>query len=113
MTTMHKVKDADFDREVVESDRLTVVDFGGKWCGPCKKLDPIMEELAEQFGDRIKVVSVDVEEAQQSAMKYGITGIPRLLFFSGGVVKETVIGLIAKSKIQQKIEQHLAKEDLR
>ncbi|MDP8228776.1 MAG: thioredoxin [Candidatus Electryoneaceae bacterium] len=104
---MHNVKDVDFDSEVVESDRLTVVDFGGKWCGPCKKLDPIMEEIAEQYGDRIKVVSVDVEEAPQTAMKYGVTGIPRLMFFSGGIVKETVIGLIAKSKIKHKIDQHL------
>jgi len=108
MSGMTKIGDAQFDAEVVKSDRLTLVDFGATWCGPCKKLHPIMEELAEDFGDKIKVFEVDVGDSPQTAMKFGVTGVPQLLFFRDGKVKETVVGLLPKSKIEEKIERYLA-----
>lgn len=108
MSGMNKIGDSEFTSEVIESDRLTVVDFGATWCGPCKKLHPVMEDIAEQFGDRIKVVEVDVGDSPETAMKFGVTSVPQLLFFKGGMVKETVVGLLSKSKIKDKIEKYLA-----
>ncbi len=107
MPGMVKVGDGDFDAVVLASDRLTLVDFGAEWCGPCKKLHPMMEELAVAFGDRIKVVEVDVGESPHVAMKYGILSVPQLLFFKDGKVLETVVGLLPKSRIEAKIEEHL------
>ena len=108
MSGMIKINDERFDAEVVKSDRLTLVDFGATWCGPCKKLHPIMEELSSIFQDKIKVFEVDVEESPSTAVKYGIIGVPQLLFFKDGKVKETVVGLLPKSKIEEKIERYLA-----
>lgn len=107
MSSMTKVGDDRFDEMVVKSDRLTLVDFGATWCGPCKKLHPIMVELGQDYGDKIKVYEVDVEESPQTAIKYGITGVPQLLFFQDGKVRETVVGLLPKSKIEEKIDRYL------
>lgn len=107
MSAMTKIGDQQFDAEVIQSDCLTLVDFGATWCGPCKKLHPIMDELAEEFGNKLKVVEVDVGESPQTAMKFGVTSVPQLLFFMDGIVRETVVGLLPKSKIEEKIEQYL------
>ncbi len=107
MAGMIKIGDDQFDERVINSDRLTVVDFGAEWCGPCKKLHPVMEELGEEFGDSINVYKVDVGESPQTAMKFAVTSVPQLLFFKDGAVKETVVGLLPKSKIIEKIEQYL------
>jgi len=104
---MTKISEQNFELEVLKSDCLTLVDFGATWCGPCKKLHPIMQELAGEYGTVIKVVEVNVEESPEVAMKYGITSVPQLLFIKGGVVKETVMGLLPKSRIQDKIDHHL------
>jgi len=101
------VGDAEFEAEVIGSDRLTLVDFGAEWCGPCKKLHPIMSKLAEEYDGRIKVVEVDVGVSPQTAMKFGITSVPQLLFFKDGIVRESVIGVLPKSKIEEKIDQYL------
>jgi len=104
---MHKVTDAEFDAEVLSSDRLTLVDFGAEWCGPCKKLHPVMNQLADEYNGKIKVVEVDVGISPQIAMKFGVTSVPQLLFFRNGIVKETVVGVLPKSKIEEKIERYL------
>ena len=108
MAALPKVGDVNFESEVMKSDRLTLVDFGAEWCRPCKKLHPIMEELAGLYQDRIKVVEVDVGEAPELAMKYGVTSVPQLMFVREGKIRETVVGLMPKSKIQDKIEGYLA-----
>ena len=102
-----KVGDADFEAEVLQSERLTLVDFGATWCGPCQKLHPILEDLGAQFGARVKVVEMDVGESPQTAMKYGVTSVPQLFFFKDGQIKEAVVGLLARSKIEEKIESYL------
>lgn len=107
MSGVIKVDDRGFEDEVVHSDRLTVVDFGAEWCGPCKKLHPIMADLAVDYDGRVKIVEVDVGVSPQVAMKFGITSVPQLLFFRDGIVKETVVGLIPRSKIEEKIDQYL------
>ena len=107
MSHLVKISDDKFDAEVVHANQLTLVDFGAEWCGPCKKLHPIMAELAGEYEGKIKVYEVDVAEAPDTACRYGVTNIPQLLFFKDGKVKETVVGLISKSKIEEKIEKHL------
>ena len=107
MSSMKKVGDAEFNDEVVASDRLTLVDFGADWCGPCRKLHPIMDELANEYNDQIKICEVDVGDSPQTAMKFGITSVPQLLFFKNGIVKDTIVGLLPKSKIEEKIEKYL------
>ncbi len=105
---MIKIGDDRFDHDVVKSAGLTLVDFGATWCGPCKKLHPILKELAHAYRGKIRVFEVDVEESPKTAIKYGITGVPQLLFFKDGMVKETVVGLLPRSKIEEKIERYLA-----
>ena len=107
MTGMTKIGDDRFESEVVKSDRLTLVDFGATWCGPCKKLHPIMKELAAEFDGKIKIFEMDVGDSPATAMKFGITSVPQLLFFQDGKVKETIVGLLPKSKIEEKIERYL------
>lgn len=107
MSLKIKVDDAEFSAEVIASDRLTLVDFGADWCRPCKKLHPIMDELAEEFSGKIKVCEVDVSQSPQIAMKFGVTSVPQLLFFKDGVVKDTIIGLLPKSEIEDKIDRYL------
>ena len=107
MSVMPKVGDMEFDNVVLHSDRLTLVDFGAEWCGPCKKLHPIMEQLAGEYGEKIRVVEVDIESSPNVAVKYGVTSIPQLMFVQDGVVRETVVGLLPKSKIMDKIENYL------
>jgi len=108
MPHLVKLGDEKFEAEVVLSDRLVLVDFGATWCGPCKKLHPIMRELANDYEGKIKVFEVDVGDSPQTAMKYGVTSVPQLLFFKEGKVKETIVGLLPKSKIEEKIERHLS-----
>jgi thioredoxin 1 len=108
MSKVKHIGDAKFEAEVEKSDRLSIVDFGAAWCGPCKKLHPIMEELAGVYGDRVHIFQVDVEHSPQTAIKYGITSLPALLFFKNGIVKENIVGLISKTKIEEKIERYLA-----
>ncbi|MBM3328709.1 MAG: thioredoxin [Calditrichaeota bacterium] len=107
MSLVPKIDDAAFASEVIASERLTVVDFGAEWCGPCKKLHPIMADLAQVYDGRVKIVEVDVDHAQQTSIEYSITSVPQLLFFKGGKVRESVIGFIPKSKIEEKIERYL------
>jgi len=108
MSQLTKIGDDRFQADVIESSHLTLVDFGATWCGPCKKLHPIMEELAKDYDGRISVYEVDVGESPQTAMKFGITSPPQLLFFHNGKVRETIVGLLPKSKIEDKIEKYLA-----
>ena len=107
MSSMIKINDAEFDVEVLASDRLTLVDFGADWCGPCRKLHPILSELAGEYGNRLKVCEVDVGDSPQTAMKFSVTSVPQLLFFKDGIVKDTIVGLLPKSKIEEKIDKYL------
>jgi len=107
MSGMIKVQDQQFEAEVKQSTILTLVDFGAEWCGPCKKLHPVLDELSREYEGRLKVVEVDVGESPQVATEYRVTSVPRLLFFKEGVVRETVVGLLPKSKIVEKIEHYL------
>lgn len=103
------ITDDSFDAEVVQSDTPVLVDFWAEWCGPCKMIAPIVEELAEEFGDKIKFTKLDVDTNPQSAMNFGIRGIPTLLIFNDGKPVETVVGAVPKSVLKKKLDAALAK----
>ena len=103
------ITDDSFNAEVVQSDTPVLVDFWAEWCGQCKMIAPIVEELAEEFGDKIKFTKLDVDTNPQSAMNFGIRGIPTLLIFNGGKPVETVVGAVPKSVLKKKLDAALAK----
>ena len=103
------ITDDSFNAEVIQSDTPVLVDFWAEWCGPCKMIAPIVEELAEEFGDKIKFTKLDVDTNPQSAMNFGIRGIPTLLIFNGGKPVETVEGAVPKSVLKKKLDAALAK----
>ena len=96
----------DFEREVLQSDKLVIVDFWAEWCGPCKMIAPLLDEVARELPDKVKIVKVNVDHEQQLAQQYGIYNIPTLLFFKGGSVREQVVGTAAKKVLLEKINAH-------
>jgi thioredoxin 1 len=101
------VTDGTFDEEVLKSDKLTVVDFWATWCGPCRMVAPVVEELAETYDGKVKFAKVDVDENQQFAGQYGIRSIPSLLFFKDGKVVDQVVGAVPKGTLDTKIKAQL------
>jgi thioredoxin 1 len=104
--TILKLTDADFDTQL-KGQPLVVVDFWAEWCGPCKMIAPVLEELAGEYAGRMAVGKVDVDENRQTAAKFGIRSIPTLLFFKDGSRVDQVIGAHSKATIKAKIEQLL------
>lgn len=98
--------EASFQQEVLEADLPVLVDFSAEWCGPCKMVDPIVHQLAEEWAGKVKVVKVDADESPNILMRYGIMGIPTLMFFVRGEVKERVTGYQPKKKLVAKFEQY-------
>ena len=95
--------DGNFDAEALKSDVPVIVDFWAAWCGPCRMIAPIIEELAGEYKGKVKVGKLDVDENQQTAIKYGVRSIPTVLFFKSGKVAETIIGAVPKSTFAEKI----------
>ena len=92
---------------LVQDDKLLVVDFFATWCGPCKKLSPTLDEVSEEFGARVNIVKVDVDESEDLAMTYGIRSVPTVLFFKNGQQVDKFVGALPKSEIVSKIENQL------
>ncbi len=101
------VTDADFDAVVLKSDIPVVVDFWAEWCGPCKMIGPIVDELSVEFEGKAKMVKLDVDNNSESAAKFGIRNIPTLLFFKGGQVVDKQVGVVAKAALTEKINKLL------
>ena len=99
--------DNNFEEEVIKSDKPVLIDFWAVWCGPCKIIAPVVEELAAEYEGKIKVGKLDVDENQQASIKYGVRSIPTLLIFKDGKVKDTIIGAVPKSQIVQKLNSAL------
>lgn len=96
--------DANFENEVIKSELPVIIDFWAVWCGPCKMIAPIIEDLAVEFEGKFKVGKLDVDENQQTAIKYGIRSIPTVLLIKNGQVKDTIIGAVPKSVFVEKMK---------
>ena len=107
MANVLDVTDANFDSEVLKCTTPVLVDFGATWCGPCKQLAPIVEQLATDWTGKIKVAAVDVDRAPEAAMKYGIMSVPTVILFQGGVVKDQMIGFQSKAALEERIKRVL------
>jgi thioredoxin 1 len=98
-----EVGDSSFESEVLKSDKPVLVDFWAPWCGPCRAIGPIVEELAKDFGDKVKFTKCNVDENPTTPTKYGIKSIPTLIFFKDGEIQDKVIGIVAKSRLEEMI----------
>ena len=107
MSTPVQVTDDSFEQDVIQSDIPAVVDFWAVWCTPCKMIAPIVEEIADEYEGQLQVVKLDVDGNTQTAMQYGVMGIPTLILFKGGAAVEQLTGLMPKAAILSKIEPYL------
>src|SRR5204862_1196775 len=102
-----EVTDANFDQDVLKADQPVLVDFWATWCGPCRAIAPIVDELAKEYQGKIKVGKMDVDRNNATPMRYGVRGIPTLLVFKGGQVKEQIVGYVPKETIQKALDKHI------
>jgi len=108
MAKIAQVSDGDFEAEVLRSDLPVLVDFWAPWCGPCKSIAPVIEELAGQYEGRLKVAKLNVDENPMTPSRYGVRGIPNLIILRGGAVKEQIVGAVSKTRLVEAIERALA-----
>jgi len=101
------ITDDNFQDEVLNSDLPVLIDFWAVWCGPCKMIAPIVEELSTEYDGKAKIGKLDVDSNQQTSIKYGVRSIPTLLIFKGGEVVETIIGAVPKAKVVEKLESFI------
>ena len=99
--------DEGFDTDVLQSDRPVLVDYWAEWCGPCKMIAPILEEVASEYGEKIKVCKMNIDENQETPPRYGIRGIPTLILFKNGEVEATKVGALSKTQLQSFLDDNI------
>jgi len=100
MADLLQVTDDSFDDEIMNSDMPVLVDFWAEWCGPCKMVGPVVEELAQEYEGRIKIAKMDVDKNRQTPVRFGIRNIPTLILFKGGEVVQTIVGAQTKNQLE-------------
>jgi thioredoxin 1 len=101
------ISGSNFDQEVVKSTVPVLVDFWAEWCGPCKAIAPVLDEIADEKAGKVKIAKINVDENQDLASKFGIRAIPTLLIFKGGTVKEQLVGMVGKKDLEKKLAAHI------
>ncbi len=104
---VHYVTDASFEEEVLQSTTPVLVDYWAEWCGPCKMIAPILDEIASEYGDRLKIAKLNIDDNQATPPKYGIRGIPTLMLFKNGNIEATKVGALSKSQLTTFIDSHI------
>lgn len=107
MATKHTT-DADFQTDVLESDKPVLVDFWAPWCGPCKMVAPVLEEIASEHADKLSIVKLNTDENPATTQRYGVTGIPTMNLYIDGEVVKTLVGALPKQKLLRELEPFLA-----
>ncbi len=108
MAKIIQVGDDNFEAEVIRSDLPVLIDFWAPWCGPCKSIAPVIEELAEEYEGRLKVTKLNVDDNPMTPSRYGVRGIPNLIILKGGTVKEQIVGVVPKGRLVDAIDRVLA-----
>ena len=101
------VTDENFEAEVLKADQPVLVDFWAEWCGPCKQLSPLVDQLAAEMGDKIKVVKVNIDDAPEAPTTYGVRGVPTLMIFKGGELAASRVGGLPKTQLTEWVEEQV------
>lgn len=104
MADIQQVSDASFDGDVLKADVPVLIDFWAPWCGPCRAIAPIVEELASEYDGKLKIVKMNVDDNPQTPAQYGVRGIPNLILFKGGEVKQQIVGAVPKAHLVKAID---------
>ncbi len=104
---IHYVTDSSFDSEVLQSTTPVLVDYWAEWCGPCKMIAPILEDVSKEYSGKLKVAKLNIDENQETPAKYGIRGIPTLMLFKNGNIEATKVGALSKSQLTAFIDSNL------